>query len=385
MRKTFKFICAAVVAAFAVSSCYDDSKLWEGLEGLEQRVAALEEKLNSEVKAINTTLGALKSADEKLTADIAAVVADVKKANEIISKLDAADGTINGRIDDLEKALSTFKSDAEKKIAEVLAQVAVVKVEKNAAGNYILTFADGNTLEVSAPDSNSNNTGVVTTVEVEGVTYWAVIGADGKTTVLDAIVHPDTKLEFKVDPKTYEVFVTYNGKDWEATGVVVKDAETINIVTGFEDTKDYVVLTVGGVEYKLPKVSTNRFDIVSGKVFFQPESTKSIPVRLEGMVTSMVAKQPKGWDVTLSAGGGLSVTSPAVETVMGEDRWGDPIEMTVAVNGGDMGGIIEIWVVLEDGRTVIGNASVGIVEKPCARDPRSPVPLTLAVQNSLTL
>ena len=25
------------------------------------------------------------------------------------------------------------------------------------------------------------------------------------------------------------------------------------------------------------------------------------------------------------------------------------------------------------------------LEKPCARDPRSPVPLTLAVQNSLTL
>lgn len=26
-----------------------------------------------------------------------------------------------------------------------------------------------------------------------------------------------------------------------------------------------------------------------------------------------------------------------------------------------------------------------VMEKPCARDPRSPVPLTLAVQNSLTL
>lgn len=26
-----------------------------------------------------------------------------------------------------------------------------------------------------------------------------------------------------------------------------------------------------------------------------------------------------------------------------------------------------------------------MLEKPCARDPRSPVPLTLAVQNSLTL
>jgi len=30
-------------------------------------------------------------------------------------------------------------------------------------------------------------------------------------------------------------------------------------------------------------------------------------------------------------------------------------------------------------------AIVMLVEKPCARDPRSPVPLTLAVQNSLTL
>ena len=29
--------------------------------------------------------------------------------------------------------------------------------------------------------------------------------------------------------------------------------------------------------------------------------------------------------------------------------------------------------------------SLAKLEKPCARDPRSPVPLTLAVQNSLTL
>ena len=31
------------------------------------------------------------------------------------------------------------------------------------------------------------------------------------------------------------------------------------------------------------------------------------------------------------------------------------------------------------------NSEAKFVEKPCARDPRSPVPLTLAVQNSLTL
>ena len=32
-----------------------------------------------------------------------------------------------------------------------------------------------------------------------------------------------------------------------------------------------------------------------------------------------------------------------------------------------------------------GELDAQTVEKPCARDPRSPVPLTLAVQNSLTL
>ena len=34
---------------------------------------------------------------------------------------------------------------------------------------------------------------------------------------------------------------------------------------------------------------------------------------------------------------------------------------------------------------VTSEATGVIVEKPCARDPRSPVPLTLAVQKSLTL
>ena len=33
----------------------------------------------------------------------------------------------------------------------------------------------------------------------------------------------------------------------------------------------------------------------------------------------------------------------------------------------------------------VENSAQMKLEKPCARDPRSPVPLTLAVQNSLTL
>ena len=36
-------------------------------------------------------------------------------------------------------------------------------------------------------------------------------------------------------------------------------------------------------------------------------------------------------------------------------------------------------------KLIVATIFLSILEKPCARDPRSPVPLTLAVQNSLTL
>ena len=52
--------------AFAAVSCYDDQPIWDEIEGLKDRVTALEEKLNTEVATINTTLGTLKAADEKL-------------------------------------------------------------------------------------------------------------------------------------------------------------------------------------------------------------------------------------------------------------------------------------------------------------------------------
>ena len=95
MRKTFKLFCAAALAALAVSSC---GKIWDEfdnvhgeIDGLEARIAELEKKLNDQVATINTTLGNLAKADEKLAADIAAVVKDVEaaKALRAIQKKDA--------------------------------------------------------------------------------------------------------------------------------------------------------------------------------------------------------------------------------------------------------------------------------------------------------
>ena len=325
MKKTFysalRAMCVGAMT-LAVVSCYDDSFLRgeiEGLEGelagIEARLDSLEKSLNNDVKAINTALGTLQAADEKLAADLAAAVADAKKVNETLSKLDAADGTLDGYVKDLQKGLNEFKTEAEKQLAEALAKIAVVNVEKNSAGNYVLTFANGETLEVSA---NTDNTGVITTVEVKGVTYWAVVGADGKKTVLDATVHPDTKLAFKVDPDTNELLVAYDGVTYEKTEVIVNDNTTINVVEAFQYTEgaEYVTLTVGGKEYQLPMYEADNSDLTFGRdeVYFAYGASKKLALASEGIAEYYVMSKPDGWKANVE-GGKVVVTAPAKELV----------------------------------------------------------------------
>ena len=95
-----KAFAVGVMTLLAVS-CYDDSKLWGEVEQIKKDLTALQEKLNQEVNTLNSVIGALE------------------------------------------------------------AKVAVVKVEKNAAGNYVLTFSNNETLEISAADANANNTVLV--------------------------------------------------------------------------------------------------------------------------------------------------------------------------------------------------------------------------------
>lgn len=315
MKKTFftalRAMCVGAMTLFAVS-CYDDSYLREDLAELEDEVAglaarldSLESKLNAEVVKINEALTLLN--DETL----AALVADVEKANELLAALDEADGVIDGRINDLEAALAQFKDEAQKQLAEALAAVAVTSVEKNEAGNYVLTFADGATLEVAAAGSTVN-TGLVTTVEGEdGLLYWAVIGADGELTVLEAVVHPDTKLEFKVDPETNELLVSYDGSVWEQTGVIVNDESTINVVTSFVDGEDYVTITVGGVEYQLPKFKADNSSLVLGRAdaFFMYGASKNVELQAEGVKDYYVMAKPDGWKAAID-GTTLTVTAP---------------------------------------------------------------------------
>ena len=156
-----------------------------------------------------------------------------------------------------------------------------------------------------------------------------------------------------MDPQTGELKYSLGGQ-FVSTGAYVAN-ETFSVVTSVVEGDGFVTITIGGIEYDLPLVSTNTFEIVSGKVFFQSYQTKSIPVMMDGVVSSMVANKPAGWNVAL-VNGGLKVTAPGAS----EDDWGDLIMDNPE---DEASGIIEVWVVTRDGKTFVGKLSVTLASQ----------------------
>ena len=259
MRKTFKFFCAVAIALLTVSSC---GKIWD------------------EFDAVHSEIDALKAKIEALEKDLNAKIA-----------------TINATLGDLE------------------GQVAVVDVKKEGE-NYILTFKDGSKLTIAA----SGTEGFVTTVVgADGKTYWAIIDQNGEPQILDAIVHPDTQLMISVDPETYEVSVSYdNGKTWIPTGVFVKDDSTINIVTGFQynEGDDFLTITVGGTQYRLPVYKDDTSSIVPGRTqfFLHYEGVKSVALTATDIAELYVMAKPNGWKASIEDDA-LVVTAPTKAAV----------------------------------------------------------------------
>ena len=227
----------------------------------------------------------------------------LNELNEKVEKLEE-------RIKNLEDKL-TAQADA---ITKLEAKVAVVGVEKK-DGNVILTLANGEKVTVAVPDPNANNTNLVTIIVENGKKYWATIGEDGKATSLD--IEVGAKLKFKVDPETKELFVSYDGNNYEPTGVLVKNPdEYAHIVTGFEEGEDYVKVTVGEVVYTLPKYVEDNASLVLGRAdfFLRYEGVKEVELTAEGIAEYYVMNEPDGWKATID-GTTLTVTAPTKKAI----------------------------------------------------------------------
>lgn len=363
MKKTFmtglRTFCAGALALLAVS-CYDDAKLWsevEGLDGrvteLETRVTTLEQKLNSEVSTINNLISALKTdvktntdaiaglseKDTELLAAIqglqsgvdGAVATATQSITDLYSKLDAADKEIDGYVADLTAAIAALQATdkelaaADADIIAQLAAVGVTKVAKNEAGNVVLTFLDGSTIEVPKYDPNVNNAGLVTVVEEEGVQYWGVILEDGTTKNLGVEVG-HVELQFAVDSESLSLnYSVDGGATWNATGAYVAVDQAYLLTDFYQgDTdeydwstyeyikEDFYTLVFGGVEYNLPlyKVDNSTAAIKSGKTYFAYGESQTIDVVLSDVTSCYVMTKPDGWRAKLN-GKKLTVTAPS--------------------------------------------------------------------------
>lgn len=337
MKKTFLAICAVAVGLLTMSSCgkLEDSidGLRTDLDALTQRVDQLEKDLNADVTTLNEKISGLEAAYKLADKDLAESIA------ALTTKLDALDGEVDGIVSLLateqEKILAAIEElkKADKNLAEkdtellaALVGVGVTNVAENEAGNVVLTFTDGSTLEIPTDPQE----GLVTVVETEGVKYWAVVVNGAPESLGVPVGH--TELKFQVDPETNSLqYSVDGGSTWEATGAfVAADQESLidfyqgetgdyvydedwNMVAVLED---FYTLVFGGQTYYLPIYKTDNSVVLikSGKTYFSYGESKTIDVALTDIASCYVMTKPDGWRAKLD-GKKLTVTAPVEANV----------------------------------------------------------------------
>ena len=341
--------CVAALSLLAVSSCYDDSSLWNEfdsvhgeIDDLKAKIEALEKKLNDEVATLNTKIGnleaAYKAADAELLSTLQAGDKELADALAALNEeLDALDGLVDGYIKSNDAALETAikqyqeelkalgdkltetaetLANADANTLKLLAAVGVTNVAHNEAGNVVITFTDETVIEVPA-NSNVGNTGLVTIIEEDGVKYWAVVLEDGTKKSLDVKVDPELVLEFKVDENNHLTY-SVNGGEFVTTDVVIEECSALNIVEGFEykEGDPFLTLTIGGVDYTLPVYKADNSSLVLGRAdfFLRYEGSKNVKLLAEGMEEYYVMNEPDGWKAVID-GTTLMVTAPTRKAI----------------------------------------------------------------------
>ena len=160
MRKTFKLFCAAALSLLAVSSCYDDSSLWNEFDNvhgeikdLKARVEKLEKDLKADVENLTALQGKVNTMETTLTQAIADGDAAVKKALEdalasakaalekavadgdaaVAASLQAEVAKIEAAMDALEGTMNDAVAEATAKLQELAGSLANVQAELLAA------------------------------------------------------------------------------------------------------------------------------------------------------------------------------------------------------------------------------------------------------------
>lgn len=285
MKRIFRTALIALAAA-AASACsmYDDTEIRDRLDGIDDKIASLEET----VKGINSDIDALR---------------------QIVNALQQ--------------------------------NVTIDRVEAGTDG-YVIYFSDG-TMAVITNGKDGANAPVISVAkdETDGLWYWTIDGewlvVDGQRIRAQGIDGEDGKpgqdaiapqVRINPDTRMWEISVD-GGLTWESTGVIAEGQDGTGgsgIIVDVDYTSDAynVIFTLAdGTQISVPKTISVEFDIEG----LSPDGVESIAygksktynVRISGMLNYIVNK-PDGWRASLSMAEDttLTVTAPAKDNAYAE-------------------------------------------------------------------
>jgi len=152
-------------------------------------------------------------------------------------------------------------------------------------------------------------------------------------------------LKFQVTTENELQYSFDGGTTWVSTGIDLAEECACPEVT-LVDNGDTVTISVGEQSYTIEKPEVVKFEIVSGKQFFDYDETKSVVISASGIQSVFVAKTPKGWSVEADSKS-VSVTAPAES------------DYSAATSG-----IVEVWGATEEGKIHVGTLSVVVSTEP---------------------
>ena len=285
MKRIFRTALIALAAA-AASACsmYDDTEIRDRLDGIDDKIASLEET----VKGINSDIDALR---------------------QIVNALQQ--------------------------------NVTIDRVEAGTDG-YVIYFSDGTTAVITNGKDGANAPVIsVAKDETDGLWYWTIDGewlvVDGQRIRAQGIDGEDGKpgedaiapqVRINPDTRMWEISVD-GGLTWESTGVIAEGQDGTGgsgIIVDVDYTSDaynVIFALADGTQISVPKTISVEFDIEG----LSPDGVESIAygksktynVRISGMLNYIVNK-PDGWRVSLSMAEDttLTVTAPAKDNAYAE-------------------------------------------------------------------
>ena len=262
----------AALLVLTLSSCsYDDSDLWNSVNGLSERLDQLENSMQEDINSLKSLLEKLNQ--QEVTVD---------------SAVETADG-------------------------------------------WTVTFSDGTTVTIARGGSD-NWSPVLVIVEEAGDFWWAYRTAEGDTVRLtDAEGNPIPAAavapRVRINPETgmWEISAD-GGTTWENTGVAASQEEEepgfFNDVR-FEDGM-LVVELLDGTVIRLPATGELRFTFdTEGPLEFSFGETLSVDYTMTGAVNTQIGK-PDGWKVAFN-GDKLDITAPVEDRTAGQDLGHRPV------------------------------------------------------------